>query len=110
MFEQLGHAIDGLTMPVDGGALSAVLALRDRLDARISDAVAAHDRAALWELDGATSMTAWLADRASMPRPRAAATAARARKGARDFYDGHLPSLPLQLGSRGGTHVPGRRS
>ena len=29
---------------------------------------------------------------------------------ARDFYDGHLPSLPVQLGSRGGTHVPGRRS
>ncbi len=80
MFEQLGHAIDGLSIPVDGEALSAVLALRDRLDARISDAVAAHDRAGLWELDGATSMTAWLTDRALMPRPRAAATAARARK------------------------------
>jgi hypothetical protein len=80
MFEQLGDAIDGLSIPVDGEALSAVLALRDRLDARISDAVAAHDRAALWEIDGATSMTAWLTDRALMPRPRAAATAALARK------------------------------
>jgi hypothetical protein len=29
--------------------------------------------------------------------------------GARDFYDGHLPSLPVQLGFKGGTHVPGRR-
>jgi hypothetical protein len=29
---------------------------------------------------------------------------------ARGFYDEHLPSLPVQLGSRGGTHVPGRRS
>ena len=76
----MGHAIDGLSIPVDGEALSAVLALRDRLDARISDAVAAHDRAGLWDLDGATSMTAWLTDRALMPRPRAAATAARARK------------------------------
>jgi hypothetical protein len=28
---------------------------------------------------------------------------------ARDVYHGHLPSLPVQLGSRGGTHVPGRR-
>src|ERR671911_897811 len=28
---------------------------------------------------------------------------------ARHFYDGHLPSLPVQLGSRGGTHVPERR-
>jgi Domain of unknown function (DUF222)/HNH endonuclease len=83
MFEQLGQAIDGLSIPVDGGALSAVLALRDRLDARISDAVAAHDAAGLWELDGATSMTAWLTDRAAMPRPRAAATVSRARKLAR---------------------------
>jgi hypothetical protein len=80
MFEQLGDAIDGLDIPIDSSALAAVLALRDRLDARISDAVAAHDRAALWELDGATSMTAWLTDRAAMPRPRAAATASRARK------------------------------
>jgi hypothetical protein len=85
MFEELGTAIDELDIPVDGGALAAVVALRDRLDARISDAVAAHDRAGLWELDGATSMTAWLADRAAMPRPRAAATVARARKLA------HLP-------------------
>jgi hypothetical protein len=60
-----------------------VVGLRDRLDARISDAVGAYDRAGLWELDGATSMTAWLADRAAMPRPRAAATASRARKLAR---------------------------
>jgi Domain of unknown function (DUF222)/HNH endonuclease len=80
MFEQLGEAIEGLDIPVDGDALAAVLALRDQLDARISSAVAAHDRAGLWELDGATSMTAWLVDRAAMPRPRAAATTSRARK------------------------------
>jgi hypothetical protein len=36
MFEQLGQAIEGLDIPVDGEALAAVLALRDRLDARIS--------------------------------------------------------------------------
>jgi Domain of unknown function (DUF222)/HNH endonuclease len=80
VFEQLGTAIDNLDIPVDGDALAAVLGLRDRLDARISDAVAAVDAAGLWECDGATSMTAWLADRAGMARPRAAATAARARK------------------------------
>jgi Domain of unknown function (DUF222)/HNH endonuclease len=83
MFEELGTAIDQLDIPVDGAALAAVVGLRDRLDARISDAVAAHDRTGLWELDGATSMTAWLADRAGMPRPRAAATVSRARKLAR---------------------------
>jgi hypothetical protein len=58
MFEELGTAIDELDIPVDGAALAAVLELRDRLDARLSDAVAACDRAGLWELDGATSMTA----------------------------------------------------
>src|SRR5262245_48762190 len=85
MFEQLGEAIEGLDIPVDGAALTAVVALRDRLDARISDAVADYDRAGLWELDGATSMTAWLTHHTRMPRPRAAATTARARKLA------HLP-------------------
>jgi Domain of unknown function (DUF222)/HNH endonuclease len=95
MFEELGTAIDELDLPADGAALAAVVGLRDRLDARISDAVAAHDRAGLWELDGATSMTAWLTHRAAMPRPRAAATVARARK---------LAHLPVTAGAwRNGT-------
>jgi hypothetical protein len=80
MFEELGDAIEGLDIPVDGAALAAAVALRDRLDARISDAIATHDRAGLWELDGASSMTAWLAHHTYMPRPRAGATTARARK------------------------------
>jgi Domain of unknown function (DUF222)/HNH endonuclease len=90
MFEQLGEVIEGLDIPVDGDGLAALLALRDRLDARISAAVATYDRAGLWELDGATSMTAWLVDRAAMPRPRAAATTSRARK---------LAHLPLTAGA-----------
>ena len=86
MFEELRTAIDELDIPADGPALTAILALRDRLDAHISQAVATHDHTGLWELDGATSMTAWLTDRAAMPRARAAAaTVARARKVA------HLP-------------------
>jgi hypothetical protein len=98
MFEELGIAIEALDIPADHAALAAVVGLRDRLDARISDAVAAHDHAGLWELDGATSMTAWLTDRAAMPRPRAAATVARARKLARlpvttaAWRDGRLSS------------------
>jgi hypothetical protein len=80
VFEELGTAIDELTIPTDGAALAAVLALRDRLDARISDAVADYDRAGLWELDGATSTTAWLTHHTRMPRARASATTARARK------------------------------
>ena len=54
VFEELGTAIDELDIPTDSTALAAVVGLRDRLDARISDAVAAHDHAGLWELDGAT--------------------------------------------------------
>jgi hypothetical protein len=83
VFEELGTAIEGLDISVDGDALAAVIGLRDRLEARISDAVNAYDRAGLWELDGATSMTSWLADRGGMARARAAASAARARKLAR---------------------------
>jgi hypothetical protein len=85
MFEELATAIDELDIPLDGAALAAVAGLRDRLDAHISRAIAAQDRAGCWELDGATSMTAWLSHRAAMPRPRAAASVARARKLA------HLP-------------------
>jgi hypothetical protein len=83
VFEQLGTAIETLDIPVDGDALAAVIGLRDRLEARISDTIAAYDAAGLWELDGATSMTGWLADRGGMTRARAAASAARARKLAR---------------------------
>jgi Domain of unknown function (DUF222) len=83
VLEELGTAVETLDIPLDGDALAAVIALRDRLEARISDTIAAYDAAALWELDGATSMTGWLADRGGMARPRAAASAARARKLAR---------------------------
>jgi Domain of unknown function (DUF222)/HNH endonuclease len=100
VFEELGTAIDGLDIPLDGAALAALVGLRDRLDAHISDAVAAHDGAGLWELESATSMTAWLADRAGVPRPRAAATVARARK---------LARLPVTAGGwRDGTLSSGQ--
>ncbi|MGH7350688.1 MAG: hypothetical protein ACREI6_11770, partial [Candidatus Rokuibacteriota bacterium] len=68
MFEALETDIVGLDIPAGGDALAAVIALHDRLGARINDAVADHDRNGLWECDGATSMTAWLADRARMTR------------------------------------------
>ena len=45
VFEKLGTAIETLDIPLDGDALAAAIALRDRLDARISDAVNAYDRA-----------------------------------------------------------------
>jgi hypothetical protein len=74
MFEQLaavatlGRAIEGLEVPVDGDALAEVVRPRGRLDARIAGAVAAFEASGRWEVEGATSMTAWLRDRGGMPR------------------------------------------
>jgi 5-methylcytosine-specific restriction protein A len=98
VFTALASAIDSLDIPVDGDVLAAAFALRDRLDARLTAAVEAFDRAELWDVEGATSITAWLADRARMSRPRAAATARNARLVARlpltaaAWADGRLSS------------------
>jgi hypothetical protein len=68
----LDAAVSRLDLAVDDRDLAAVLALRDRLDARIATAVRAVDAAGLWDTVGATSMTAWVTDRGRMARPRAA--------------------------------------
>ena len=60
MLEQLADAIDEVEIPLDRAALIEAFRLRDRLDAKLSDAVGAFDAEQLWELDGATSMQAWL--------------------------------------------------
>lgn len=83
MFDALATAIDELEIPADGGALAAVLGLRDRLDAHIGTAVAACAAAGVWQADGATSMTAWLADRGRMSRARARRESSSAAKLAR---------------------------
>jgi Domain of unknown function (DUF222) len=69
--ERLATTIDTLDLGVDDRELAAVLAVRDRLDARIAGAVAAVDAAGLWDTAGATSMAAWMTDRGRMPRGRA---------------------------------------
>jgi hypothetical protein len=98
VFPALASAIDSLDIPGDGDVLAAAFALRDRLDARLAAAVEAFDRAELWDVEGATSITAWLTDRAGMSRPRAAATARNARLVARlpltaaAWADGRLSS------------------
>jgi hypothetical protein len=63
---RLGAAVDELALGVDPDELVAVLGLRDRLESRIADAVAAFDAAELWDLDGATSMTRWLVTEARL--------------------------------------------
>lgn len=80
MFEVLAEEVERLSVPPDGDALVAALAIRDRLSARIAEAAGAFDMAALWDLEGATSMTAWLRSRAGMTNREAARTAGTARR------------------------------
>jgi hypothetical protein len=81
--EELAKAIERLDIPLDREALVEVLALRDRLDARTVAAVGEFDASGLWDVEGATSMTAWLRAVGSMTTrsaARLAATAARLRR------------------------------
>ncbi len=88
MFPALQEAVEQLSIPLDGRALEAreaVLALRDRLEATIAEAVGLFDAASLWDVDLATSMTGWLR-RAGMSRRDAARLATHAKR---------LRSLPV---------------
>ena len=60
MFEALAEAVDGVEIPAYGEAIAEAIAIRERLDAAISEAVGRFDADGGWELEGATSMTAWL--------------------------------------------------
>ena len=82
----LAEAIDDYTIPLDGDALAEAFALADRLQAKLVDAVAGFDTAQLWDIDGATSMTAWLRDRAGLTGRRARHLTSTARR---------LRSLPV---------------
>jgi hypothetical protein len=80
MFATLARDIEGLDIPIDGEAIGELLALRDRLDARISEALGEFDAAGLWELDGAVSLTSWLKIRGRMTSRDASVTARRAAR------------------------------
>jgi len=54
--------------------------LRDRLDAKVTMAVAAFDAADLWDVDGDTSMTGWLRHHAGMSNRDAAGMAKTGRR------------------------------
>lgn len=60
MFEALGDEVEQLHIPADGDAISELFAIRDRLDAKLSSVVGEFDRAGLYDLEGRTTMTAWL--------------------------------------------------
>ena len=80
MLDDLATAIEKLDIPADGAALVRALALRDQLDARIAEAVGVFDAHGLWDIDAATSMTAWLKASASMTSRSAGRLSSLARR------------------------------
>ena len=80
MFPMLAEAVEELVVPVDGRAIAAAIALRDRIDAKIAEAVGHFDAESLWDLDAATSMTAWLRSAADMSRRDAGRLAMAAKR------------------------------
>ena len=80
MFELLEAEIEGMEIPIDRAALVEVFGLLDRLQATVAAAVGAFDEAELWDLDGATSMTAWLRAAAGLSAKDAARTTRTARR------------------------------
>lgn len=71
MFAALTAAVEELEVPADGPSIVAALALRDRLEAEVVAAFGAFDAAELWDLDAATSLTAWLRVHAERSRREA---------------------------------------
>ena len=66
MLTRLRDAIEECEIFPVASELKEALELRSRLDAKISSAVGDFDAAGLYELDQATSMTAWLRHEARM--------------------------------------------
>ena len=101
MFEALAAAIEELDLKVDERELLAAMSLRDRLDARITVAVAAFDAAELWDLDGSVSMSAWLRVHAHMTQRDAMRAAHRAQRlracpaTAQAWVDGELTGVQV---------------
>ncbi len=98
MFEALAEAIDEVEIPVDGDALVEAFALCDRLQAKLSAAAGDFDAASLWDLDAATSLTAWLRHRAGMTARDAGRASRQARR---------LRALPVTAAAYGDGSLSG---
>ena len=80
MFEALASAVAEVEVPADAAALVEAWALLDRFTAKVTMASAAFDAAQLWDLEGDTSMTAWLRARAAMTSREASGIARTGRR------------------------------
>lgn len=77
---ELAEAIESLSLPVDTEALAELLSLTDRLLAKRARMAGEVDAAGLWELDGATSFTAWCRQFGDMTSAGASSLAKTARR------------------------------
>jgi hypothetical protein len=77
---QLARLVDEIEIPIDGDAIAEALALRDKLEAAIAQALGDFDEAKLWELDDAHSLTEWLRVRSRCAPVEAARNAKSARR------------------------------
>ena len=59
-FEDLATAVESLDVPGNCAAIAELLPLLGRLEAKLAAVVDEVNRSGEWELEGATSMTAWL--------------------------------------------------
>ena len=60
MFDAWAEQIDELEIPVDAASLTRAVAVYGRLHAKLAAAVDKFETRLLWDLDGSTSMIAWL--------------------------------------------------
>ena len=68
MAADLAAAVEKLDIPLGGEPLVEVLALRDRLDARIAEATGVFEANGCWAGDASVSFVAWLRAQAMMTR------------------------------------------
>jgi 5-methylcytosine-specific restriction protein A len=78
VFEELARAIEEVEIPVDGSAIATAFALLDRFQAKLADAAGRFDNTQLWDVDGSTSLAAWLRRHTGRSRRDAWRTAATA--------------------------------
>ena len=101
VLEALAEAVEEVVIHPDEAVLAGAIRVRDRLDAKISAAVAEFDTGELWNLDGSASMAAWLRIHGGRTQREATRMSVTARK---------LRSLPgvreaWEAGTLSGGHV-----
>ena len=66
MYPELEAAVDDLEIPQDRDGIVAAIAVRDRLDGKITAAVGEFQALGLHEVDGSVTMATWLRHRAKL--------------------------------------------